>query len=116
MVDRRDLLKLGGTTLTAASIAAMPGLMAQTPAVKRDKTGMAALKITKIEPFVIRYPKDKTPENQITTMLPIGTTNEGIGLVAMGFIHALAYLIVRCTVRRERPMAIDVFVQAANNA
>ena len=78
MVDRRDLLKLGGTTLAAASIAQIPNLMAQ--AVDRSRTGTSPLKITKIEPFIVRYPKDKTSEDQITDMIPIGTTNEGVGL------------------------------------
>ncbi len=78
MVDRRDLLKLGGTTLAAASIAQIPSLMAQT--VAQGSTGMSPLTITKVEAFIVRSPKDQTPEDQITSMPPIGATNEGIGL------------------------------------
>lgn len=79
MVYRRDLLKLGGASLAAASIGGIPGLMAQKPAVERA-SGAGPLKITKVEPFVIRYPKDKTPEEQITVMPLIGAVNEGLGL------------------------------------
>jgi len=80
LVHRRDLLKLGGTTLAAASIASLPSLMAQTAASERNKAGTSPLKITAVEAFIVRYPKDNTPEEAITMMPPIGATNEGVGL------------------------------------
>ncbi|HEX4488055.1 MAG TPA: mandelate racemase/muconate lactonizing enzyme family protein [Terriglobales bacterium] len=78
MVDRRDLLKLGGTTLAVASIAQIPSLMAQT--VAEGAKGMGPLTITKVEAYIVRTPKDQIPEEQITSMPPIGATNEGVGL------------------------------------
>ena len=79
MVDRRDLLKLGGV-VAAASIARMPTLMAERQASEHSGLGISPLKITKVEPFIIRHPKDDTPEAGIVTMPPIGATNAGIGL------------------------------------
>ena len=78
MFARRDVLKLAGT-FAAASAAGTSAVLDETP-TSVSKTGTAPLKITKIEPFIIRHPKDKIPEPNIVTMPPIGATNEGTGL------------------------------------
>jgi L-alanine-DL-glutamate epimerase-like enolase superfamily enzyme len=77
MVERRDMLRAAGT-FAAASAVSVPSAMAQASAI--NKAGTGALKITKIEPFIIRYPKDTVAESDVVHMAPIGATNEGAGL------------------------------------
>ena len=70
-LSRRRLLQ------AAPAIAAMPAL-AQVAEAKRS-IGVP-LKITKIEPIIIRHPNDGTPENELVEMTPMGAMTEDIGL------------------------------------
>lgn len=74
-MKRREWLKSGGALAVAVTTE-----LAQTPVVQRARAGTSALKITKIEPFVIRTPKDnKTPE-ELIVMPPVGNRTGGVGL------------------------------------
>src|SRR4029453_19577936 len=66
-MQRRSLFKL------AAAFAGSP-LLAQ------SRVGTGALKITKVEAFVIRTPKDDTPPERLIEMPPIGAMTGGVGL------------------------------------
>ena len=61
---RRDLLKIGA----AAAL------------VQRARAGTSSLKITKVEAFVIRTPKDATPPQRLIEMPPVGAMTGGVGL------------------------------------
>lgn len=54
-------------------------LTAQT-AGERSRVGTAPLKITKMEAFVLRHPKDRTPPEGLIEMPPVGAMTGGIGL------------------------------------
>jgi L-alanine-DL-glutamate epimerase-like enolase superfamily enzyme len=71
---RRDLIKWGGAGCAALSSA--PMALAQNPAVARARP----LIITKVEAFIVRHPKDTTPEEEHIVMPPVGATTEGVGL------------------------------------
>ncbi len=77
MMKRRDVLRVGA--------GAIPGLLALSTGapswgMEQGQSGTGALKITKVEPFVIRYPKDDTPEDQLVGMTPYGAMTAGKGL------------------------------------
>ena len=77
-IKRRELFKSGCALAVTAS--GFASLSAQSPEVARSRVGTSLLKITKIEPFVIRTPKDnKTPEDLIV-MPPVGNRTGGVGL------------------------------------
>ena len=71
---RRDLLKLGGAGC-ATALAGVP-VAAQNPAAQNT----TPLKITKVEAFIARHPKDGTPEEDHVVMPPVGATTPGRGL------------------------------------
>jgi L-alanine-DL-glutamate epimerase-like enolase superfamily enzyme len=74
MMRRREFVGLGSLAVAAAGGGATP-LQGQPPV--RPAT---PLKITKVEAFVMRHPKDNTPEEDHIVMPPVGTMNEGVGL------------------------------------
>jgi D-arabinonate dehydratase/D-galactarolactone cycloisomerase len=74
MMRRREFVGLGGLAASAA-LGGAAQLQAQAPA-----RAATPLKITKVEGFVMRHPKDDTPEDSHIVMPPIGAVNEGIGL------------------------------------
>ena len=71
---RRDLMKLGSAG-SAAALAGVP-VTAQIPSVQRS----TPLKITRVEAFIARHPKDNTPEEDHIVMPPVGATTRGRGL------------------------------------
>jgi D-galactarolactone cycloisomerase len=78
-MKRRDWIKAGGALALAAS-SEMSSLLAQPPAVARSRAGTGPLKITKIEPFVIRTPKDNRVPEELIEMPPVGNQTGGVGL------------------------------------
>ncbi len=79
MIRRRDLFKLGGTA-AAAAVYGPPSLPAQNTVTGFSRLGTSPLKITKVEPLVIRAPKDNTPAEELIVMPPVGAMTGGVGL------------------------------------
>ncbi len=76
MMQRREFMGLG--SMAAAAFGGARPMEAQASTViVRPST---PLKITKVEAYVMRHPKDNTPEEDHIVMPPVGTMNEGVGL------------------------------------
>ncbi|MDX2030509.1 MAG: mandelate racemase/muconate lactonizing enzyme family protein [Blastocatellia bacterium] len=78
-MKRRELMKWGGALAVAAG-SGLSGALAQSPEVARSRVGTSPLRITKIEPFVIRTPNDATPPEELIVMPPVGNATGGVGL------------------------------------
>jgi len=66
-MQRRNFLKTVGITIGA-------------PLWAESRVGTAPVKITRVEAFVLRHPKDATPPEQLIEMPPVGAMTGGIGL------------------------------------
>jgi L-alanine-DL-glutamate epimerase-like enolase superfamily enzyme len=71
LISRRRLLQ------AAPAAAAMPAF---SQVAEATRSIGVPLKITKIEPVIIRHPNDGTPENELVEMTPMGAMTEDIGL------------------------------------
>ena len=69
---RRDIFRIAA----AAPAIALPAQ----ETTGRGRAGAGPVKITAVEPFVIRTPGDATPPDQLVAMPPVGSTTEGPGL------------------------------------
>jgi L-alanine-DL-glutamate epimerase-like enolase superfamily enzyme len=77
---RRAFLGAGGAFAAASGLAGAKPLLAHNAEVERSRAGTAPLRITKVESYIIRTPKDDTPEDKHIFMPPVGATRKAVGL------------------------------------
>lgn len=77
MKTRRHMLKLGGLIATAS---AFPLSVSGAKQIEKSKRGTGPLKITKVEPVLIRMPMSDLRADELVAMNPIGTMTGRAGI------------------------------------